>query len=142
MVRSMGSMHSEDEEMKSIPICELFYWVALDTTRPLFETKLRNKHIIVVVDHYSKWCEAKAMANHGAKTTTKILEDDVICRYGVPKFVYTNNGGEWVTEFDVMCKDYNIQHQHTVPQWPQCNGMVKHLIKTIKHGITILFATP
>jgi hypothetical protein len=25
MVRSMGSVHSEDEEMKSIPVCELFY---------------------------------------------------------------------------------------------------------------------
>jgi hypothetical protein len=36
------------------------------------------------------------MANHGAKTIAKFLEDDVICRYGVPKFVLTNNGGEWV----------------------------------------------
>jgi len=82
------------------------------------------------------------VANHGAKTTAKFLEDDVICRYGVPKFVLTNNGGEWVAEFDVMCKDYDIQRQHTTPQWPQCNGMVERLIKTIKHGITIFCATP
>jgi hypothetical protein len=68
------------------------------------------------------------------------LEDDIICRYGVPKFVLTNNGRDWATKFDVMCKDYGIHHQHIAPQWPQCNGMVKHLIKTIKHGITILFA--
>jgi hypothetical protein len=65
------------------------------------------------------------VANHGAKTITKFLEDDVICRYGVPKFVLTDNGGEWVAKFDAMCKDYGIQHQHTAPQWPQCNGMVK-----------------
>ncbi len=82
------------------------------------------------------------MVDHGAKTATKFLEDDVICRYGIPKFVLTNNGGEWATKFDVMCKDYSIQHQHTTPRWPQCNGMAKHLIKTIKHGITIFFATP
>jgi transposase InsO family protein len=142
MVRSMGSICFKDEEMKSIPVCELFYWVALDTARPLLETKTGNKYILVVVDHYSKWCEAKAVANHGAKTATKFLEDDVICRYGVPKFVLTDNGGEWATKFDVMCKDYDIQHQHTAPQWPQCNGMAERLIKTIKHGTTVLVATP
>jgi hypothetical protein len=142
MVKSMGSIRSQDEEMKSILICELFYRVALDTARTLPETKTGNKYILIVVDHYSKWCEAKVVANHGAKTTTKILEDDVICRYEVPKFVLTNNGEEWGAEFDVMCKDYGIQHQHTAPQWPHCNGMAEHLIKTIKHGITVLSATP
>jgi hypothetical protein len=87
-------------------------------------------------------CEAKAVADHGAKTTARFLEDDVICRYGVPKFVLTDNGGEWVAKFSVMCKDNGIHHQHTAPQWPQCNGMAERLIKTIKHGIMVLSATP
>ncbi len=141
-MRSTGSIRSKDENMKSIPVCELFYRVALDTAWPLLETKSGNKYILVAVDHYSKWCKAKAVADHGAKTAAKFLEDDVICRYGVPKFVLTNNGGEWAAEFDVMCRDYGIQHQQTAPQWPQCNGMAERLIKTIKHGITILAATP
>ncbi len=84
MVRSMGSVRSEDEEMKNILVCELFYRVALDTTGPLLETKSGNKYILVVVDHYSKWCKSKAVVDHGAKTSAKFLEDDVICRYGVP----------------------------------------------------------
>jgi hypothetical protein len=142
LVRSTGSIRFEDEVMKSIPVCELFYRVALDTTGPLPETKLGNKYILVAVDHYSKWCEAKAMVDHGAKIVAKFLEDDVICSYGVPKFVLIDNGGEWAAKFDVMCRDYAIQHQRTAPQWPQCNGMAERLIKTIKHGITILAATP
>jgi hypothetical protein len=141
LVRSTGSIRSEDENMKSIPVCELFYRVALDIAWPLLETKSRNKYILVAVDHYSKWCEAKVVADHGAKTAAKFLEDDVIRRYGVPKFVLTDNGGEWAAKFDVMCRDYGIQHQRTAPQWPQCNGMAERLIKTIKHGITILAAT-
>jgi len=82
------------------------------------------------------------MVDHGAKTTARFLEDDIIYRYVVPKFVLTDNGGEWAVEFDVMCKDYGIQHQHTAPQWPQCNGMAERLIKTIKHGITVLIVAP
>jgi len=96
MVRKVGSICSEDEELKSILVCELFYRVVMDTIRPLPETKSGNKYIVVAINHYSKWCEAKVVVDHGAKTIAKFLEDDVICRYKVPKFVLTNNGGEWV----------------------------------------------
>ncbi len=142
LVRSKGNIHSGDEQLKSIPICDLFHRVALDTTGPLPETKSGNRYILVAIDHYSKWCEAKAVADHSAKTTSRFLEDDIICRYGIPRFILTDNGGEWAAEFEMMCKDYGIQHQRTAPQWPQCNGMAERMIKTIKHGITVLPATP
>jgi hypothetical protein len=142
MVRRLGSMRSENEEMRSIPVCDLFHRVAMDTTGPLPATKSGNRYLLVAIDHYLKWFEVKVVSDHGAKTTASFLEDDVICRYGVPKFILTDNGGEWATKFDIMCRDYGIQHQHIAPQWPQCNGMVERLIKTIKHGITVLAATP
>ncbi len=141
-MRSKGSIRSGDEQLKSIPICDLFHRVALDITRPLLETKTGNKYILVTIDHYSKWCEAKAVANHSAKTASRFLKDDIICRYGVPKFILIDNGGEWAIEFEIMCKNYGIQHQRTTPQWPQCNGMAERMIKTIKHGIIVLAATP
>jgi hypothetical protein len=136
-VKSSGSIKSGDEQLKNIPVCDLFYRVALDTAGPLPETRSGNRYILVAIDHYSKWCEARAVADHGAKTVARFLEDEIICRYGVPKFVLIDNGGEWAAEFDVMCRNYAIQHQRTAPQWPQCNGMAKRMIKTIKHGITI-----
>jgi hypothetical protein len=140
LVRSVGSVRSGDKRLKSIPVCDLFYRIALDTAGPLPEIKLGNKYILVAIDHYSKWCEAKAVADHGAKTVARFLEDDLICRYGVLQFILTDNGGEWCAEFDAMCKDYAIQQQRTAPQWPQCNGMAERMIKTIKHGITVLAA--
>jgi hypothetical protein len=117
MVKKLGSIRFEDEELKSIHVCELFYKVVMNIARPLLETKARKIYILVSNDHYSKWCKAKAVADHGAKTAATFLEDDVICKYGVPKFVLTDNGGEWAIEFDVMCRDYGIHHQHIAPQW-------------------------
>jgi hypothetical protein len=142
LVKSSLSIRSGDEQLKSIPVCDLFYRIALDTAGPLLEIRSGNRYILVAIDHYSKWCEARVVADHGAKTAAKFLEDEIICKYGVPKFVLTDNGGEWAAEFDVMCRNYAIQHQRTAPQWPQCNGMVERIIKTIKHGITVLAATP
>ncbi len=114
----------------------------MDIVGSLSETKAGNKYILVAINHYSKWCEAKAVADHGARTAAKFLEDDLFYRYGMPSFILTDNGGEWGAEFEAMCKDYAIQHQCTAPQWPQCNGMAEHMIKTIKHGITVLATDP
>jgi hypothetical protein len=142
LVKSEGNIRSRDERLKNIHVCDLFYRVAMDTAGPLPETKAGNKYILVAIDHYSKWCEAKAMADHGARTAARFLKDDLICRYGVLGFILTDNGGEWGAEFEIMCKDYAIQHQRTAPQWPQCNDMAKRMIKTIKHGITVLATNP
>jgi hypothetical protein len=71
MVKRMRNIRSEDEELKSIPVCDLFYRVAMDTAGPLPETKSGNRYILVAIDHYSKWCETKVVADHGAKTAAR-----------------------------------------------------------------------
>jgi transposase-like protein len=124
--------------MKNIPIYDLFNKVALDTFRPLHETKDGNMYIFVAIDHYSKWCEARLVKDHDAATITRFLEEEIICRFGVPIFIFTDNGGEWMAEFDMMCKKYGITHQFTTPQWPQCNRMVERMIKILKNGSSIV----
>jgi len=47
-------MKFDIEEMKSIPICNLFYHVAMDIVGPLPETIDGNKYVLVAINHYSK----------------------------------------------------------------------------------------
>jgi len=81
LATQFGNMRFGIEEMKSIPICDLFYRVTLDTTRPLPKTTNGNKYVLVVIDHYSKWCETRLVKEHDAHTFAKFLEDEVICKY-------------------------------------------------------------
>jgi hypothetical protein len=106
------------EEMKSIPICDLFYHVALDTTRPLPKTINVNKYVFVAINHYFKWCEAQPIKEHDAYIVVKFLEDEVICKYGVFKYILTDNGNEWMKEFVEICHNYGIRHQFIAPTWP------------------------
>jgi len=69
-----------------------------------------NKYVLLVIDHYSKWCEAKSIVDHDAKTIARFLEDGAICRFGVPKYVLINNNFKWYVEFDQLCKSYGIVH--------------------------------
>ncbi len=66
-------------------------------------------------DHYSKWCEAKVVVDHNAKTSTKFLKDELICRFGVLKYILIDNGFKWLAKFDQLCKNYGIIHQNTTP---------------------------
>jgi hypothetical protein len=66
------------------------------------------------------------------------LEDEVIYKYGVLKYIMIDNGNEWMKEFAEMCHNYGIIHQFIALAWPQCNGMVEHLIK---QGLTVMVAS-
>jgi hypothetical protein len=59
--------------------------------------------MLVVIDHYFKWCEEKPIKEHIATFIAKFLQKEIICRFGVPKYVIIDNGGEWMAKFDMMC---------------------------------------
>jgi hypothetical protein len=44
-------------------------------------------------------------------TIVKFLEEKIIYKFGVPKYVLIENGGEWMVKFDMACKNFKITHQ-------------------------------
>ncbi len=83
--------------------------MVLDIARPLTETSSGNKYVLVAIGHYSKQCEARLLKEHDVIIVAKFLEDEIICRFGVPKYIFTNNGNEWMKEFDALCYGLVIQ---------------------------------
>jgi hypothetical protein len=63
--------------------------VALDIARPLPETKNGNRYALVTIDHYSKCCEARPVKAHDVATTTRLMKEEIICKFGVPRFILT-----------------------------------------------------
>ncbi len=96
LVKHTSSIRSKHEELKSIFIWDHFYQVAFDTIGPLPKTYNGNMYILVAIDHYFKWCKTKMMVDHDTKIATRFLEDEVICKFVVPKYILSNNGSEWV----------------------------------------------
>jgi hypothetical protein len=65
--------------------------VVLNIDGLLLETNNGNKYTLVVIDHSSIWVEAKAVTKHETKILVRFLEDEILCRFGVPKHVLMDN---------------------------------------------------
>jgi len=100
LVKRTRNIKLEPIELKNIPIWGSFFKVALEIVGFFPETKHSNWYVLVVINHYSKWCEVKVVMDHDAKILAKFLECEVICKFGVPKYILVDNGIEWFIEFD------------------------------------------
>ena len=49
--------HANKAPMQPIEVNEPFVFWAMDYMGPLSETARGNKHLLVVMDHFTKWCE-------------------------------------------------------------------------------------
>ena len=50
------------------------------------------KYIVVAIDYFSRWIEAESFGTLKAKQMAKFIEKSLICRYGVPHHIVTDNG--------------------------------------------------
>lgn len=84
----------------------------MDTIGPFPNTSSRNNYIVVAIEYYSKCCEAKRVLDHiGVIVTYEISNRWNHLPLWCSNCVLIDNGGEWVVEFDNVCKVCDIFHQ-------------------------------
>ena len=72
--------------MTNMPIRDTFDSLHIDFLGPLLRTKENSyAHIRLVVDRYSRWCEAFPMKDQDAKSVDKVLFNEIFSRYGPPR---------------------------------------------------------
>ena len=64
----------------------------MDILGPFSPGRGQVKFLIVVVDYFTKWIEAKPLATITAQQVQQFVCKDIICRYGVPHTISTDNG--------------------------------------------------
>jgi hypothetical protein len=62
--------------------------------------KASNGHefILVAIDYFTKWVEAESYAVLNAKKVAKFIKKNIICRYGVPHELVSDNGMHFEAE--------------------------------------------
>ena len=59
---------------------------------PLPMSSLGNKYILISIDLFTKWLEAFPLKDTMATTLATIMLNTVVCRYGVPTSLHSDQG--------------------------------------------------
>ena len=109
--------------------------IALDVAGPFRNGKQGKKYMLVSIDHFSRWSDAKFLHS---PTTKKVVEflNCYISRYGVPKAIRTDPGTVFVSEeFENFCKQFGIKHKTCPVRDHRGNGKIERLIRTINERL-------
>ncbi|GJT17614.1 reverse transcriptase domain-containing protein [Tanacetum coccineum] len=73
----------------------LFYKWGIDIAGPFSEGPGKVKFLIVVIDYFTKWIEAKPVATITGSQIKKFMWDNIVCRFGLPGEIISDNGKQF-----------------------------------------------
>ena len=101
----------------------------------------QHRYFLVIVDLFSKYCEAVPMKNQVAETIEKSLLDSWIHRHGKPKIAVSdqakNVDGKVVTD---LCDKLGIEKRHSSPYHPEGNGQAERSVQSLKTLVRCVMA--
>eukprot|EP00833_Pecoramyces_ruminatium_P007356 jgi/Orpsp1_1/1181388/evm.model.c7180000077042.1 len=113
-------------EQYSTPVEAPFVRIGLDIIGPLKVTVRGNKYIIVCVDYFTKWVEAKPLDSTTAYDVTNFLIE-VFSRHGTPQLIITDNGVQFTADYTKIFLDLYDTYIHFVSTYhPESNGLVEN----------------
>jgi hypothetical protein len=83
--------HTPAAALKTIPLTWPFAVWGLDMVRPFKTAPGGMTHLLVAVDKFTKWIEAKPIKKLDGSSTIKFF-NEIITIYGVPHSIITDNG--------------------------------------------------
>ncbi|XP_071712900.1 uncharacterized protein [Rutidosis leptorrhynchoides] len=114
------------------PFCK---W-EIDIVGPFPRSVGNAKFLVVAIDFFSKWVEAKVLAKITGENIKKFVWNDIVCRYGLPNEIVSDNGKQFADNpFRSWCEELNIKQTFTSVAHPQANGQVEVTNKEIVAGI-------
>ena len=105
--------------------------VSIDLT-DMFSGAGQNRYVLTVIDHYSRFLTLFALkTKSGVEVANKMR--DYFSRYGTPKVLLSDNGGEFVNqEMKGLCEVEGIKMVTSAPYHPQGNAVTERVHRTLK----------
>ena len=103
-----------------------------------FPTAIRQlKFLVVSIDYFTKWVEAKALATITEKNVRSFVWRNIICKYSIPRVLISDNRKQFDNDsFRDFCLQLGIKNHYSLPAHLQANRQVEltnqSLLKIIK----------
>ena len=131
-------VHAKPPPLQPLPVADLFGRWHIDILSGLPTTKDKYKHILVVVDSYSKWMEAHPLRTQEATEVAAVLYREVITRYGAPRTLVSDRSQTFMSKLTAaMCELFQITRCFTSSYHPQSNSTVERANSIILQAFRI-----
>ncbi|GKV05317.1 hypothetical protein SLEP1_g17345 [Rubroshorea leprosula] len=128
--------HQPAEELTSMTAPWPFAQWGVDLLGPYVKAVGGATHLVVVVNYFTKWVEAKPLSYLTSRRIEDFLFSSVICKYGIPNQIIADNSPQFnCNSFRDFCSSYGIKLVFTSVYHPEANGMVESVNKAILEGI-------
>jgi hypothetical protein len=126
-------------ELHPISVKGSFYQIGIDIVGPLPKTQQNNRYIVVAIDYFTKWPEARAIPEATAKEVSKFIFEDIICRHGCPEKILSDRGSHFNNQLiRALMEKFQIKHGFSTPYHPKTNGLVEGFNKTLCESLARL----
>ncbi|GJV47659.1 reverse transcriptase domain-containing protein [Tanacetum coccineum] len=113
-----------------------FYKWGIDIAGPFPEGPGKVKFLIVAMDYFTKWVEAKPVATITGNQVKKFVWENIVCRFGLPGEIISDNGKQFRDNpFKDWCEKLCIQQHFASVKHPQTNGLVERANRSLGEGI-------
>nr|GEX80120.1 reverse transcriptase domain-containing protein [Tanacetum cinerariifolium] len=113
-----------------------FYKWGIDIAGPFPEGPGKVKFLIIAMDYFTKWIEAKAVATITDRKVKKFVWDNIVCRFGIPGEIISDNGKQFADNpFKDCCDKLNITQHFASVKHPRSNGLVERANRSLGEGI-------
>ncbi|GJV55841.1 reverse transcriptase domain-containing protein [Tanacetum coccineum] len=132
------SLVSRNPQQKLTPITSLwlFHKWGIDIAGPFLEGPGKVKFLIVAMDYFTKWIEAKLVATITGAQVKKFVWDNIVCRFGLPREIISDNRKQFRDNpFKDWCEKLCIRQCFASVKHPQANGLVERENRSLGEGI-------
>jgi transposase InsO family protein len=98
----------------------------LDLLGPLPLAQGNLKYVVVAVEYFSKWIEAKPLATITSTIVQKFFWQNIVCRFCVPKAITVDNRTQFDAEtFKTFCSQIGTKIHFASVRHSESNGLVE-----------------
>ncbi|XP_073152632.1 uncharacterized protein [Henckelia pumila] len=98
--------------------CPFDQW-GMDIVGPFPVSTGQRKFLLVAIDYFSKWVEAKTLAKITENEVLNFLWKNIVCRFGIPRRLASDNGRQFCGfKVRAWCQEMKIEQVFTSVAYP------------------------
>ena len=105
----------------------------IDILGPLPKALFQRKFLIISINYFMKWIEAKPLAKITKRNAKNVVWKNIVYRFGIPMVIISDNAKQFDNDgFKLFCSNLAISNHFFSPNHPQVKVINRTILRNLK----------